>query len=247
MDEFNFVNIFNKLNQEIMNDINTGSPDSDDSFVIIQQEDIDRAEYTEFVCINENSIDKNIEESTLTEETNNNSVIFEMEPYFEKIFTSYKYDVQSIWEQTKIDLPRTLVVCNKIPVTEVDHLVASFPQYKDIPVTYKGNTFTLLDIIALLCNQSSYAFPYFFFHKLKGDFTKNKMISNLPSNRKVSFKIKDGKLVISMRADFGIMNFETNQLEAKISMKLSIDEKSVNNVKLEDLFSRYGILEWTCV
>lgn len=193
-------------------------------------------------------------------ETNDKHIIlFDAEVYFKKILQSYKYKRENIWYQFSLDFPRSTIFVNNINVKIKDQFLELLKGLNEIYMTIKINNqkvyiFDLLTLVIMLCNQSSYAFPYMYLNKIYSQYEDKFIICSLDEGRNIKITNKD-VILFEINAIFGIKNINTNKILSKIKTKLiittNIRTKSKGNLLKneyhlisEKFLNKYGFLIW---
>ena len=171
-----------------------------------------------------------------------NTVIFNINIYIDEILKSYKYNPKNIWDQFNVDMPRVNIYINNEKITSKDYFCKLLNDYKNRYICKNCIKFDQLAILAMICNQSSYAFPYIYLYGLLNDELNN--LCCLNTNRNIRFNLKSTYKYITLEADFAIKQIDNSDfiLKNTIKMKLTIN---INNN--ENLFDNYGLFEWSII
>ena len=155
-----------------------------------------------------------------------------------------------------MDLPRT-------PLYIGDECIMDTKTYKDrlgrIEESYttikdkhnKYHMYSVYGLITMLCNQSSFAFPYILLNEIYGD--NKRMLVSMSENRSIHISFDDCVSII-LNATFGIRNIDTDVIEKKVKVKLNIqtniirDPSSKYSIKDgQTVFCKYGFISWQLV
>ena len=171
----------------------------------------------------------------------NNTVLFDTGKYFKDILKSYNFDRNKIWEQFLLDFPRTSVIVQNKNIENYQQIFE--PVLEKISKIYRigGRWFLLKDVLSLLCNQSSYAFPYVFLIKLYAD--DNHMLSSQESNRFISYTLENDSIQIKLSASFAVKNVRDGNTKFTIESEIVLD----TNLNKSDIFQSCGIFSWNIV
>lgn len=110
----------------------------------------------------------------------NNLIIFNTKLFIEYILETYK-NREQIWYQLSLDVDRCNVYINDKNVRNVE----SFKNVCTVNEDLYINDYSFKDIIALLCNQSSYVFAYILLHVKYCDIDKNVVLINSAKSRNI--------------------------------------------------------------
>ena len=241
----NFEDIYNKLYNELNNNIIEKDLNKIiEEYQVVDIDDVDNiyldSDYVIINYVEEDKLDDHIE--TLGYNIVRDSILaFNTQIYLKEILKSYHYKAEEIWYQFDLDCSRCKLYLDDDVITNSSDLKLKLDQFKNNIITIDNTNFNILTIIAMLCNQSSYAFPYVLCHKILSDIKKNIFISNLSSNRYVKIKIKESSIDISIEADFGLRDIEKNKVISKINIILLI---SMNIVDGNYVFNKNSLLIW---
>ena len=198
---------------------------------------------TNFVVIdNENCIDinniKNIDEF---------SIIFDSKKFFEDILISYDYNWKKILNQFKKDFHRSIITINNIQFKKMD-------QFIDLRML---NAYcSLNNILILLCNQSSLAFPFekiMLYHKL----LKNNMFLLDTRNNSTHINIISDNydhctIVINKRLKICKLDYQSDiinlyYVDVVMSFMLTDIRQKINLKNFYHLIDKYNILSWKLI
>jgi len=242
--ETDFVDVYLKLESQLRKEITNSY--KTDNYEVLSYDDIDENyEYEMIECFGEDILNS-FNESKIDYYRNSNKeqiVTFDIQTYFKNILLSYKYKRRNIKRQFELDFPRNTIYVNDTKMEKKD-FKKYLRKYKGKIVSkYKSRDYTLDIILTMLCNQSSYGFPYFIMHQIYGDLDKSILVASLSTNRCIKFKIKNNDVLkISVCADFGLRNLSTNSNIKIIKTKVII-EINLNNGDL-NMLNKYGFLKW---
>lgn len=178
--------------------------------------------------INDDLIDNYIKNNQV--ELENNTLTFDTKYFIKKNLDSYKNNLQNIYSQFDVDFPRTSIYYNNILVTSLD----DFEDLKQSNIVYENYNF--MNIIMLLCNQSSYATPYYLLCKL---YCKDNLaLCDDHRNRRINIYCDDyyKNLNIVLEGQFRLIDTTTEVVQSIIHFTISI---ITNIVKISTWFSSY--------
>ena len=161
-----------------------------------------------------------------------NLISFDFDIFIEENLKSYEYDNSKIWEQLQVDLPRTNIYVEGKLMKSIEQFMDSFDKITNI--IYKSKN--IPTILAMICCQSSYAFPYIL---LSGLYCKSPdlLLASDSKNRDINISFEDG-LKISLEANFSITNFVKDEKVSNVHMLMIIN----TDKKLS--FLKAGLLQW---
>jgi hypothetical protein len=251
-----FEDVYDRLHKKLKK---TGAiNDIVDDFEILDKDDqlediLDEYEYTIINYIKEDNIDSYLDSIHYDIDNKNNVVAFDQEEYMREILKSYQYNVNKILDQFEVDFPRNRVYYNNRRYKNENYLKYEFAKFDGLIFEMDGHSFDFLIILELLCNQSSYAFPYLLMHKLYSDESDSLMVAGLHSGRKIKINTDNGILSISMKAEFGLKKLPSGRIMSKLRINQVIGTNLVvnkeGNFSLKDrsknIFTDYGMLYWS--
>lgn len=246
----NFDDVYDRLHKRLKK---TGSiNDIIDDFEVLDRDSLD-SDYAIINYIKEDNIDAYLDNIEYDIDNKNNVVAFDQETFMREILKSYKYDVTRIMDQYDLDFPRDRIYFNNKRYKNDNHLKYKFKVFDGLRYDIDNYNFDFLIILQLLCNQSSYAFPYSLMHKLYSNEKKSLMVAGLHSGRKIKINTDNGILSISMKADFGIKQLPRGRtisrlrINQMIGTNLVINESGTFSVKegCKSIFTNYGMLYWS--
>jgi hypothetical protein len=228
----NFSDIFNTLGANLIADPY--------SRVIIEDDiDINNDISNSYCMVDYIEEDKlNTYNNTNIHSFNNLNVVFNVNIYIEEILKSYNYNNDKIWDQFVLDLPRTNVYVNKDQIISVE-------QFKQLLNVYLHNEYQLTNL-ALICNQSSYAFPYIYLYNLHKNIIDNPdnpcILTCLNSSRNIVFNMNNPtNKKVTLEADFAIKVLENQSVFKKINILLTLYLN--NNCNSNSTFNNFGDID----
>jgi len=152
--------------------------------------------------------------------------LFDTNKYIYNNFKSYKFTSLLVYKQLILDIPRLkLIIFNK-------H-ISNILEFRKILTDYSKNKFILnnisyplLDVVALLSTQSSFAFPCIFLNKLN-KFSDNFHIIGL-NNNIISISKLNRDLVLNIKSSFAILD-SNKDITKYININLLITLKDLDN------------------
>lgn len=150
----------------------------------------------------------------------NNTITFNSEYYIEKNINSYKKSETKIYDQFCVDFPRTTVYYNTYEIQSIEKFNYYLDGLRKSNIIYKN--INVVDIIIMLCNQSTYASPYYFIHKLYG--TDKLVVCSDSNNRSINIYYDDyyKNMNIILEGQFKLINTETTKVEKIIYFTITI-------------------------
>lgn len=143
---------------------------------------------------------------------------------------SYKYEPENIDRQFSVDCPRNTTLISGNYADEI-YFKNQFKFLEDkIVEIIDGKTFNLLLIIKMILTQSSYATPYFIFHKMFADGITTLLCSD-NNNRVANIyydKDNDNKLTFKLSGQFKVLDLTTDPHQVKSIVKF--DMKLCTNI-----------------
>jgi hypothetical protein len=235
------IDIYDKLYDEILFYVKNKN-----DFKVINFEDIN---IKENYLIDEFHIIDHIEEDNMDNfiqckkyNHKENSVIsFNVPIYLKENLKSYEYDYFNIWDQFEKDCPRSTIYINDILIHNEIQLRNELYGMRKHLVTVNNNMYNIITIIAMLCNQSSYAFPYLFLNKVQAASNSNIIAMNCSDNRSIKIKINNNNLKIWIDTDVNLRDISTGILNTKLHITLLIESSDIKTNKLENIFNKHGM------
>lgn len=171
---------------------------------------------------------------------NVNSIVFNVDTFFVKIFESYKKSKEEVWDQLRVDLPRTPTFIDGIPVKSLDRFKQLVRLY-----TYTTSTIDKVEIdfgtfLAMVCNQSSFCFPFMLIHKIYSSVEKDYQVMCLAEDRKIDIKRINNALKVELTAVFAVVNMFKHKTVNKLKTVLLLELE--NNSK--KFYDQLGIFNW---
>jgi hypothetical protein len=170
------------------------------------------------------------------------TIIFNAWNYIDDILKSYKYDSKKIWSQFLVDFPRTEIYIEEVKIKNHEELFNPLFTKKDRAsqqTILNMKKYKVKDIITVLCNQSTFGFPFTFMHNLFSDLENKKMLS-CDNTHYVKFQYDADYLTFSAHATFVVNNMLTGEHLSKIENTLTLEI----NLNRESLFEEFGLLVW---
>lgn len=168
-------------------------------------------------------------------------ILFNLGTFFKKNLISYNYNTQDIWKQFDVDCPRMKIYVNNKRIKNQKNFKNKLKSLLGACVIINTDIFEIIDILGMLCNQSSFFLSYKFLHKAK-QFTYDNdyiQVTNSSSNRSVKVNIKHNKLSIIAETNFAIKNILEDKIISKINTVIVIDGCVKNNYAS---FAKNGML-----
>lgn len=244
MNNIQFSDVYNKYYADIRNLDSVSFDTLIQDYTIIDINDhscldtIKDLDYVSIDHINESHLDG------YNGQTCDSNIFFNTTTYLTKILDSYSYNTECILKQFNLDFPRSNIYFNDVHMNNID----TFKHHLAFLKIYSYNVFDLFILILMLCNQSSYAFPYMFLHKQFGNIDYNEhnnpssliIITSLSSSRSINIHHCHDMILMSLDADFSIKDIinDTNINTIHINIQLEINLQ-------RNHFSKYGILSWS--
>ncbi len=233
-----FLDVYDKVYDEVLYYIknkpedlnNTYSADGVDDFFIIDYVEEDKLD--DFLKINKYNFRKD------------SLVVFDTMNFLKQNIISYNFSKENIWRQFDHDCPRTEIIINNELVTGKNQFIEKLKFYKSHNVTIGKYQFDLLAILAMISNQSSYAFPYNFLYKIHSYYDENLIITNCTNNRNISFNFnKDCPESLKIKIETNmLLRHLWNKIEpTELNIVLLIELNTLNSIDGNGIFSKNGI------
>ena len=232
--ESQFENIYTKLHNQIIN-----------SMYMTNMENI----IQEYELISLNSIDfenKLLNDSVNNSEPiNNNIIVFGASLFIDKLFESYKFDINKITSQFDIDFYRSELFFNGVKISDISNARKKINYYSKYSIIINDTSYNLETIIYMLCTQASFASSFFLMSKIHNDYKKDiYVISN-----SCKYDILNTNEIISVKLDATyyikdiLKNINLKQIKVTTVIDFSYDKYSytLKTCKLCNL----GIISWT--
>ncbi len=244
---FNIIDVYDKLYDEILFYVENKTVDVDGvEFNVINFDKLDVKEnylHNEFVMVDYVEEDK-IDEFLKYKNYNHREdslISFNVPIFMNNNLQSYKNDSFNIWNQFDLDCPRSPIYVNNKKINSDTELRIELKNFQKYFVKSECNMFNLVTIIAMLCNQSSYAFPYIFFNKVENNTNSNVVATNCTDNRSINIETHDNGIKIWIKTDVLFRNVKKNIIDAKANIKLLIEAPNVHTDELYNVFNKYGL------
>lgn len=166
-------------------------------------------------------------------------IIFNVFQYIDDILKSYRYDRDRIWDQYLLDFPRTHIFVQGVELKDYQQLFEPILERLGQPVRIDNRVYPLKYIMAVLCNQSSFAFPFTFIHNTYSDYQKNKMLSS-QEPQKIKFTYEKEYVTLEFEVVFTLRDITNGNPISKIENILTL-ELDLNK---KDLFRELGVFRW---
>ena len=247
MNNADFVDVYNRVYDEILGYINNKSIDIEgiEFNIVTFDDEIDLIEdYVLIGCLEEDKIDEYLKYRQFNYRQNS-VILFNIPIYLEKNLKSYNFDTFEIWEQFGRDCPRTNIYVNGNKIHNKIDLTTNLSTIQPHTIKYKQYTLNLMTIIAMLCNQSSYAFPYIFLTKLQSMFDSNIIASDCGDNRYIKIDLllnEENKqyLRFTIKTDVLMRNIKNCEIDAKVNVTLILETNPIKSMELFNLFKLHG-------
>jgi hypothetical protein len=248
MNNADFVDVYNRVYDEILGYINNKTVDIDGiEFNIVNfDEDIDLIEdYILVGCLEEDKIDDYLKYRHFNYREDS-VILFNIPIYLRENLKSYRFDPSEIWEQFEKDCPRSTIYVNDKQIFSRTDLIENLSMVQPYTVRFKQYVLNLMTIIAMLCNQSSYAFPYIFLSKVQNMFDSNVIASNCTDNREIKIETilsesDKTSLKFTIKTDVIMRNIKNCKIDAKANVTLVFDTNPLLSTDLTTLFKPHGM------
>jgi hypothetical protein len=200
--------------------------DIEDNYEILEYDDIQK-NYNSIKRITETNMHKFLKNKYYNYESDS-ILLFKTKTYVQNNFKSYNHDIDSVWKQFKVDCPRMSIFINNKIINDSDNFKKELDVLKNYNIRINKINYKLIDALAMLATQSSFAFPYTFLHTVQTKFDNDVHVLNMTSNRRIcidiDLNIKDyNQIKITIETDFGFMDINKNKLLSKINSTLILE------------------------
>lgn len=187
--------------------------------------------YDNFDLVSEHDIDRYIDKYKYVDQF---CILFDTKMFIRNNLKSYISE-ENIWKELAVDCPRMdiFVINNKI------YNIVDFKKYlnrlEDRFVCINGIFHKLNSVLALLCTQSSFAFPFDFLHSALSKPANDIYLADLGKNRyiKIYFnKLEDG-LTITFQTDFCLKDLSKNKIVSKLDCVLTLNTLKIDTSIVE--------------
>lgn len=184
---------------------------------------------------------------------------FSTKNYINNIINSYTKTPnarQNIWTQFDLDCNRTNILFKRDlterRINQQNDFIHEMTKIGFDDYVYpcaNVDSLNMVDILGMLCNQSSYAFSYSECHNQLADPDNNIFVFNSSSNRYIRISVEsgddsgEGVIGIHIGANFKIMNPYKNVVLGYVETCITIDASYDN----DDLVFYDGIFEWSFI
>lgn len=222
-DEILFSDIYTRLYDKLLNDILT-EPDKKEETHLHKIEFFNMPKHTDL---------------------SSSSILIETDSYLMDILESYQFEEKRILNQFNLDLPRCTVLVDSEHITSYEQFSSLLKWTKNIMFEFNKWKSNLFTVLLLLCNQSSYCFPYVFLHNNFADIDKKIMIASMSEDRYIKINTHP-MLTVSIEGKFGVMDLNEFIRLSEKSIVLLIETTVMNNIpRSKGLFSKYCVLTVT--
>lgn len=171
-----------------------------------------------------------------------NSVLsFNVPIYLQENLKSYNYDSYNVWDQFEKDCPRTSIYVNDQLIHNEDMLRHALVKIQPYIIYTNGKMYNMVTIIAMICNQSSYAFPYIFLNQVQHNVNSDIVAVDCSDNRSIRINVNDNNLKIWIDTDVNFRSMTTNELTMKTHITLLIESLNIKTDELENMFNKCGM------
>ena len=166
-------------------------------------------------------------------------IMFDCEVFLEKNLKSYHYDPNNIWRQFIQDCPRSIITFNGelVNIENYEHKFNKKIMMNRCKINVNDISYELYDILGMICNQSSFAFPYFYLSNLFN--TKYCKILSSASNRYIDIQKSEHLMDIVISTTFELRNIRTNTVKYIFNLKMLI-----SFVPEKGIYNKYGVMSW---
>ena len=247
MNTVDYVSVYDKVYDEVIRYINNKSVAIDGiEFTVVNfDDDFDLIEdYVIVDCLEEDKIDEYLKNRHFKYKEDS-VVLFSIPIYIRENLKSYNYDPSNIWEQFEKDCPRSTIYINDNQILSKQDLTDNLPTMRHTTVKVEYFVFNLVTVVAMLCNQSSYAFPYIFLNKLQSNRDSNVIASNCSDNRiiKIETIMNDDQIRLKflIKTDVIMRNIRNYQIDTKANITLILETNYIKTNNLDQLFKKHGM------
>jgi len=166
-------------------------------------------------------------------------VIFDTNEYISKILLSYNYSLSKIYDQMKHDFSRMEICLNGRKIKSMSFLINRLKRYNGYEYIGDGFTFKLHDILIMLCNQSSYAFPFVVMNTIYSDDKKKFVFSN-KTRINIIEQLSSNIIKVDMDCSFDIKNISSNKKLNTIDSHMELTAC----LRVKNVFQKYASLIW---
>lgn len=229
--QINYVNNYNYVDIKCDDNSNESNDSNDlndsDNFEIIDYLDNEYDEYGD-------TIDFNFDYKLTTK-------IFSCNKFLLDNLKSYNYDPKNIIAQFKLDCPRTLLLFNNHKINNIKNLKfnlnKSIKDWTKTKLKLDNKNFRLIDILIMIFNQSSYAFPYIYLNKFFNKKNNNLIVVNCADNRKIEVNTFNNEIKINIETDMLIRDMLKDEYIHKINVSINFDIYTypINNISTNGL------------
>ncbi|ARF09427.1 hypothetical protein Indivirus_1_50 [Indivirus ILV1] len=216
-----FEDIYNKLYPSISHDIDyiTSSLNNYDNYEIIESNDTnDDVDYINNIS--------------------NKLIMFDIHQYLEKIEKSLNNDSKRI-EQFKLDFKRSELYLNGKYTRGEDYFLSYIKKNINYLTNFKN--MKMYDIILLLCNQSSFVFPFVLMNNIYSNPTKGIYVTS----NNIQYFINHNKesLTIELIGIFNIKNINIDKIIGSVQIATKFDIE-FDRFKKSYKFPKLGMIYW---
>jgi hypothetical protein len=235
------VHIYNKLHIDIEHYIKNKNIEEiikEYEIVNINDDDFkDNDDYIEFKYVEEDKLDKFLCDNNYNFQKDS-LITFNTNIYIIENLKSYNYSTNRIWKQFILDCPRDeIYIENKLIKNKTD-FEKSLSFIKKSEININSHSYELITLMAMLCSQSSYAFPIIFLQKIQHHFNKDLYLTNLNKSKNININIESNRIIFILNLDIGVKNIDNNEIVSKLNVNLILELNKVND---NYIFSTKGI------
>ena len=226
-----FGDIYNKLYDRISQDAVNINNISDD-YDTITSEEVAESEFSLISSMSENNLSTKIEHAI-----SNKMAMFDINQYLDKIAETFNYNPNKILEQFTLDFHRSELYFEGKSIRNQEFFISTIKNKFDYETNY--HNMKMYDMILMLCNQASFAFPFVIINNIYSNYKKGIFV--VSNNIKYLISTNNEDLYIELAGTFNIKNINTNKIKGKIDINTKIDLNFKNN---KYIFPKLGIVYW---
>lgn len=170
--------------------------------------------------LNEDSL--HIDRKDYKDDNTSNTVDIDVDTYLKNIFISYNNCIDDVWNQFRLDLPRT-----PIRLFDLEDNIKTVDEFKQLTDCWKDKQIIVNDVLidlqsffSMMCNQSSFCFPFLIVHRLYSKPEKNRYVCATADKRQVHIKSKESIQLTSM---YNVVNVDTLEVLKSVHTVLTVN------------------------
>lgn len=199
----------------------------------------------ETITFNDTTFDEELIDVDLFSESNikNKMVFFDVDKYLEKIFKSYKFNIDRAKCQFDMDFPRSRLFFNKVKYIKKNSILNIFNKFSKYKTIICNHELSLTQILITLCTQASFAFSFILMSELYNDNEKQIFVTS----NDIKYNILNQKKLLEIRLDATYNIKKTTEDKNLSKIKITTDIQIILKENCDFDICKLGIVIWDII